>query len=99
MIGQLIFAELPFACLGQPPYLELGWIKDCADRNVWQKQSVGQAHWSALASNDSKWGKKLSEGSKWTVMSDARVGWSQQEANDVNTVGCGYVPTNIGGKQ
>ena len=38
MFGQLIFAELPFASIGQPPYLEHGWIKDCAKPTGWEKQ-------------------------------------------------------------
>ena len=38
MLGQLIFAELPFACIGQPPYIRAGWIKDCAKPTGWEKQ-------------------------------------------------------------
>ena len=34
MFGQMLFAELPFATIGQPPYVERGWIKDCADRDA-----------------------------------------------------------------
>ena len=38
MIGQLIFAELPFACIGQPPYIERGWIKKCKPSSGWVKR-------------------------------------------------------------
>jgi hypothetical protein len=57
MFGQMLFAELPFATIGQPPHIERGWIKDCADKG------------------------KCSD-------------WIKQPKNDVDTIDCGYVPTN-----
>lgn len=41
MFGQMIFAELPFAEVGNPPYVETGWIKVCKDPCTapgWSKQ-------------------------------------------------------------
>lgn len=41
MFGQMLFAELPFATVGQPPHVEDGWIKKCADKGAcgeWEKQ-------------------------------------------------------------
>ena len=41
MFGQMLFAELPFATVGQPPHVEDGWIKVCADKGAcgeWEKQ-------------------------------------------------------------
>ena len=58
MIGQLIFAELPFACLGQPPYLEHGWIKDCAEQNDWVKKLTMQNPWSKMLENSATWEKQ-----------------------------------------
>ena len=78
MLGQLIFAELPFACIGQPPYIERGWIKDCAEKNVWEKQDKAE--------------------SQWQLVDRAVSDWETQDRNDVNTIGCGYVPSNLGGK-
>lgn len=79
MLGQLIFAELPFACIGQPPYIELGWIKDCANKDQWDKQPTAPTN--------------------WTVVDRASSDWEQQDRNDVNTIGCGYIPSNLGGKK
>lgn len=78
MLGQLIFAELPFACIGQPPYIERGWIKDCAEKSVWEKQDKAE--------------------SQWQLVDRAAGDWQKQDRNDVNTIGCGYVPSNLGGK-
>ena len=41
MFGQTLFAEIPLADVGRPPYVEDGWIKVCADdsqRVQWVKQ-------------------------------------------------------------
>ena len=41
MFGQMIFAELPFAEVGNPPRVETGWIKVCKDpckTTGWSKQ-------------------------------------------------------------
>ena len=76
-LGQIIFAELPFASIGRPPYIELGWIKDCANKNEWDKQPTAQTNWTVVARN--------------------ATDWDQQDRNDVNTIGCGYVPSNLGG--
>ena len=79
MFGQLVFAEIPFASIGQPPYIERGWIKDCAEKNEWDKQPTSNTN--------------------WTVVDRAASSWQEQDRNDVNTIGCGYVPSNLGGKQ
>ena len=76
MFGQTLFAEIPLADFGRPPYVERGWIKDCADRGQWSKQPAAQ--------ND------------WAVLDRAQAGWAKQVRNDVNTIGCGYVPSNLG---
>ena len=57
MLGQLLFGETPIALIGQPPYVEDGWIKVCAD------------------------------GSQ-------QAQWVKQDRNNVDTIDCGYVPTN-----
>ena len=41
MFGQMLFAELPFAEMGNPPHVDTGWIKDCKDPCTapgWSKQ-------------------------------------------------------------
>lgn len=78
MFGQMLFAELPFASMGNPPYVERGWIKDCAEKNVWEKQDKAE--------------------SQWQLVDRAVSDWEKQDRNDVNTIGCGYVPSNLGGK-
>lgn len=78
-LGQIIFAELPFACIGQPPYIERGWIKDCANKDEWDKQPAAQTN--------------------WTVVDRAASDWQKQDRNDVNTIGCGYVPSNLVGRK
>ena len=79
MFGQVLFAELPFATVGQPPYIERGWIKDCADQGYWKKQDAAQTIWSVAPRSSSD--------------------WQRQDRNDVNTIGCGYVPSNLGGNK
>jgi hypothetical protein len=79
VFGQLIFAELPFASIGQPPYLEHGWIKDCAKPTGWEKQDK--------------------EKTDWAVVDRSATDWQKQDRNDVNTIGCGYIPSNLGGNQ
>ena len=79
MFGQMLFAELPFATIGQPPYVERGWIKDCANLTGWDKQDKAP--------------------SVWTVSDRAISEWSKQGRNEVNTIGCGYVPSNLGGNK
>lgn len=74
-LGQIIFAELPFASIGQPPYIERGWIKDCANKNEWDKQPIATT--------------------SWTVVDRAASNWAKQDKNEVNTIGCGYVPSNL----
>ena len=80
-IGQIIFAELPFACIGQPPYIERGWIKDCANKNEWDKQPTATSDWKPV------------------VQPLILTEWEKQDRNEVNTIGCGYVPSNLGGKK
>jgi hypothetical protein len=58
MIGQLVFAELPFACFGQPPYIERGWINDCANKNEWDKQPVATSSWQAIDRAVNGWDKQ-----------------------------------------
>ena len=41
MFGQGLFAEVPFAEVGNPPYIHSGWIKVCKDpcnKAGWLKQ-------------------------------------------------------------
>ena len=79
MFGQMLFAELPFATIGQPPYVERGWIKDCSDVGQWGKQDAAQTDWNVV-------GRSASD-------------WQKRDRNNVNTIGCGYVPSNIGGNK
>ena len=99
MFGQLIFAELPFASIGQPPYLEHGWIKDCANKNEWDKQPIVISNWGVVAKNKSGWDKQATAQSNWAVAAKSSTDWDEQDRNDVNTIGCGYIPSNLGGKQ
>ncbi len=99
MLGQLIFAELPFACLGQPPYVERGWIKDCAKLIGWDKQDRADGNWSLVARNATEWGKQDKAQTNWTAVDRATSKWDKQDRNDVNTIGCGYVPSNLGGNK
>jgi hypothetical protein len=80
MFGQMLFAELPFASMGNPPYVERGWIKDCAEKNVWAKQDKAESQWSIQTVNRAH-------------------NWQKKDKNEVNTIGCGYVPTNMGKKE
>lgn len=96
MIGQLIFAELPFACLGQPPYLEHGWIKDCAEQNEWTKKLTDRSPWRYEPEEQGEWTKKLAMHGGWSRMLDNRAVWDVQAVNEINTRGCDYTPTNIG---
>ena len=98
MLGQLIFAELPFACIGQPPYIERGWIKDCAEQNIWNKQDKADSQWAVQVKTESDWQKKDKAGSQWRPVDRAVSDWQKKDRNDVNTIGCGYVPSNLGGK-
>lgn len=79
MFGQMLFAELPFATVGQPPYVERGWIKDCAKPTGWEKQD-----------------KELTN---WDVVDGSVTDWQKQDLNDVDTIGCGYIPSNLGGNK
>lgn len=78
-LGQVIFAELPGAGLGQPPYIERGRIKYCANQNERDKQDTAQTNWTVAARN--------------------ATDWDQQDRNNVNTIGCGCVPSNLGGNK
>lgn len=96
-IGQIIFAELPFACIGQPPYIERGWIKDCGKPIGWDKQDKAVNDWALVARTATDWSRPGKALTNWSVVDRAAGEWQQQDRNDVNTIGCGYVPSNIGG--
>jgi hypothetical protein len=55
MFGQLVFAELPFASIGQPPYIERGWINDCTNKNDWDKQPIATSSWQVIDRAVSGW--------------------------------------------
>jgi hypothetical protein len=99
VLGQLIFAELPFACIGQPPYIERGWIKDCANSDEWAKQPIAINNWGVVAKNQGGWDKQAAAQTNWSVASKSNTDWDEKNRNDVNTIGCGYVPSNLGGKK
>ena len=61
MFGQALFAELPFATIGQPPYIETGWIKDCKDpcnAPGWSKQDAALTDWNVVGRSASDWQKR-----------------------------------------
>ena len=62
MFGQMIFAELPFAEVGKPPYVETGWIKDGKEdcRNSgWVKQGRNAVGTLNVEANTNNWTLKL----------------------------------------
>ena len=58
MFGQLIFAELPFATIGDMPYVERGWIKDCPEKNVWNKVPTEVSGWKVIDRSKTDWEKQ-----------------------------------------
>ena len=58
MFGQMIFAELPFAEAGRPPYLEAGWIKVCPEKNAWSKVPANSSGWQVVDRSLSDWNKQ-----------------------------------------
>jgi hypothetical protein len=99
MLGQLVFAEIPFASIGQPPYIERGWIKECPETNLWSKMPTEVSSWQRLDKASNDWSKAAAKVSSWQVVDRSNSDWDEQPSNDVNTIGCGYVPSNLGGKQ
>ena len=60
MFGQLVFAETPFASIGQPPYIERGWIKECPEKNVWNKVPTEASGWQVIDRSKGDWDKQPS---------------------------------------
>tara|TARA_B100001059_G_C17374540_1_gene351366 strand:+ start:221 stop:466 length:246 start_codon:yes stop_codon:yes gene_type:complete len=58
MFGQMIFAELPFAEIGRPPYLEAGWIKVCPEHDGWAKVPANSSGWQVVDRSLSDWNKQ-----------------------------------------
>ena len=58
MFGQMIFAELPFAEIGRPPYLEAGWIKVCPEHEGWAKVPANSSGWQVVERSQANWGKQ-----------------------------------------
>ena len=58
MIGALIFAETPFASIGDMPYVERGWIKDCPEKNDWNKVPAEASGWQVIDRSKSDWDKQ-----------------------------------------
>ena len=58
MFGQMIFAELPFAEVGDLPHVETGWIKDCKDpcrESGWAKQDRNTVDTLGCDANTNNW--------------------------------------------
>jgi hypothetical protein len=60
MFGQLVFADIPFASIGQPPYIERGWIKDCPQKNEWNKLPTEVTGWQVVDRSKNDWDKRPS---------------------------------------
>lgn len=60
MFGQMLFAELPFAEMGAPPYLEAGWIKVCPEKDGWWKVPAESSGWQVIDRSLSDWDKQPS---------------------------------------
>ena len=58
MFGQMIFAELPLAEIGRPPYLEAGWIKVCPEHDGWAKVPANSSGWQVVDRSLSDWNKQ-----------------------------------------
>lgn len=58
MFGQLVFAETPFATIGDMPYVERGWIKDCPNKNDWNKVPAEVSGWQVVDRSKSDWDKQ-----------------------------------------
>ncbi len=98
MIGQLIFAETPFGAISDIPYIERGWIKDCPEKNEWDKQPTEPPKWTLADKAQSTWNKQPAEQSNWALTDRAQNDWGKQPANEVNTIECGdWNPTNLPG--
>lgn len=98
MLGQLVFAELPFASFGDMPYVERGWIKDCPEKSDWVKQPTEAPKWQLVGQSVSGWAQRPTEVSQWQLADRSVSDWDKKNANDVNTIECGdFKPTNIPG--
>ena len=58
MFGQMLFADLPFAEMGTPPYLEPGWIKVCPEKDGWSKVPANVSGWQVVDRSKSDWEKQ-----------------------------------------
>ena len=96
MFGQLVFAETPFASVGDIPYVERGWVKECPEQNAWNKVPTEASGWQVIDKSRSYWNKAPAEVSGWQVIDKSRSYWDKQPINDVNTIECGdFKITNI----
>ncbi len=58
MLGQLVFSEIPFATVGQLPYVERGWIKECAEKNEWDVKPKAESSWTVQPRSSGDWSKQ-----------------------------------------
>lgn len=81
MIGKLIFADHPFAVVGEPDFI-WGWHDQCPEHHDWNKQPINDDVWQPQQVARNFWSKFRANDGEWSSVDKKTNYWSKVATND-----------------
>jgi hypothetical protein len=77
----MIFADHPFAVLGEPEFI-WGWHDQCPEHSDWNKQPINDDIWLLQGKQSNVWNKVGAKGADWSGVEKKTNYWSVVGKND-----------------